>query len=91
MIQTSKNFMKAEFFDKRKVENLLISNNIEFNSNDYIYILARALQIHLKGSLNIEMSIDKCVDKLHLTKKVLITPYSYNLSLQEFYGQAYNL
>ena len=87
MIKTNSNFMKSVFFNKQKVENLLTSNNIEFNSNDHIYILSRALQIHLKGSLNIDISLDKCIDKLNLTKRVLITPYSYNLSVIEFLGQ----
>ena len=83
MIKRCQNYLKTEFFDKKKVESLLISQNIEFKGMDYLYILARALQIHMKGEMNIEIGIDKCIEKIDLTKKVLISPYSYNLAIIE--------
>lgn len=91
MISTSKNFMKVEIFDKIRVENLLVSQNIDFGSNDYIFILALALQIHTKGDMNVHLNLEKCIDKLHITKKVLITPYAYNISCIEYLNNKYSV
>ena len=91
MIQSSKNFMQVELFNQKRVESLLYSQNIEFNSNDYIYILARALQIHTEGDMNLKLNLEQCIHKLQLTKKVLVTVYAYNVACTEYLNHKYSM
>ena len=86
MIHQSKNFLKSEFFDIEKVYSLLRANSTKIDREKCELILSRALQIHLKGSMNIDLSLSQCQNKLNTTKKVLITPYAYNLSISEYFA-----